>query len=55
MSRRPFRVSGDFRGIGAALRESALTGDSGRAGTLGAFMAAMVHLRAEVRGVVFEF
>ena len=43
-----------LRGIGAALVGPGLgRGDSGRA-ALGAFMAAMVHLRADVRGVVFD-
>lgn len=43
-----------LRGNGAALVGPGLgRGDSGRA-ALGAFMAAMVHLRADVRGVVFD-
>jgi NAD(P)H-hydrate epimerase len=52
----PQTVSGleKLGGIAAALVGPGLgRGDSGRA-ALGAFMAAMVHLRAEVRGVVFD-
>ena len=52
----PQTVSGleKLSGIAAALVGPGLgRGDSGRA-ALGAFMAAMVHLRAEVRGVVFD-
>ncbi len=52
----PQTVSGleKLSGIAAALVGPGLgRGDSGRA-ALGAFMAAMVHLRTEVRGVVFD-
>jgi NAD(P)H-hydrate epimerase len=52
----PQTVSGleKLSGISAALVGPGLgRGDSGRA-ALGAFMAAMVHLRADVRGVVFD-